>query len=270
MRLKRILVPTDFSPISLSAFDDAVKLALQTDLELYHLHVVDSQDQVDTARKKMQRISTEVKEEHGVKVNNLVRVGEFMKSIGDLTYEIDADLVIMGTHGIKGMQWLTGSNALKILSKSRAPILISQKSRNKEIQHIVVPLDYRVETRQKLDMAIKIAAAYKARIHLLVQRESDSLLVDKMNKMIKQVTTYIVDHKVEYTLNYEDKEISSNRLLDFAHRVGADLIAIINYQEEVYTELFGVSREQGLITNKYNIPVLCVNARQTSNIITAY
>ena len=270
MRLKRILVPTDFSPISLSAFDDAVKLALQADIELYHLHVVDSQKLVERGRMQLQAISDKVHEEHKLKVKNLVRVGEFMKSIGDLTYEIDADLVIMGTHGLKGMQWLTGSNAMKILSKSRAPILISQKSSNKALQHIVVPLDYRVETRQKLDMAIKIAAAYKARIHLLVQRELDSLLVEKMNKMIKQVTAYILDHKVEYTLNYEDKAISSNRLLDFAHRVGADLIAIINYQEEVYTELFGVSREQGLITNKYNIPVLCVNAKQTSNIVTSY
>lgn len=270
MRLERILVPTDFTPISLSALDDAVKLATQTDLELYHLHVVDSNKEVDKARAKLQRISDKIQKEHDVKICNLVRVGEFMKSISDLTYEIDADLVVMGTHGIKGLQWITGSNALKILSKSRAPILISQKSREKEMQQIVVPLDYRVETRQKLDMAIKIASAYNARLHLLVQRESDALLVEKMNRMIKQVTTYIVDHNVEYTLNYEENEISSNRLLDFADRVGADLIAIINYQEEVYTELFGKSREQELITNKYNIPVLCVNAKQTSKIITAY
>jgi nucleotide-binding universal stress UspA family protein len=53
MRLERILVPTDFSEISLAAFQDAVQLIKHTQIELYHLHVVDSHDQVNRAKLKL-------------------------------------------------------------------------------------------------------------------------------------------------------------------------------------------------------------------------
>ena len=243
---------------------------MQSQVELFHLHIVANQDEVDKARIDLEILSNRALVDHKVRVTNLVRIGEFMMSIGDVACEIDADLIIMGTHGIKGKQWLTGSNAMRIIAHSKVPILISQDTKEKLVQHIVVPLDTKSETRQKLDMAIKLAVAYKARIHLLVERDLETLSIDKMNKLIKQVSTYISDHKVEYTLNYEDHTITNSRLLDFSYRVGADLITIINYQEAVYTELFGLTREQDLITNKYNIPVLCVNAQQKSNIITAY
>jgi len=270
MRLERLLVPTDFSEISIAAFNDAVILATNTHLELYHLHIVDKQEQVDKARVELEMISKRVLADHKVRVKNLVRIGEFMKSIGDVACEIDADLVIMGTHGLKGMQWFTGSNAMRILANCKVPILISQQSKDKLVELIVVPLDSRLETRQKLDVSIKLARAYQARIHLLIKRDKDSLPTDKVNKMIMQVADYISDHKVKYTLDFIENSITPNRLLDFAHKAGADLITIINYQEEVYTELFGVSREQELISNKYHIPVLCVNAKKTTEIITAY
>jgi nucleotide-binding universal stress UspA family protein len=270
MRLERILVPTDFSEISLAAFQDAVQLTKHTQIELYHLHMVDSHDQVDRAKLKLDFMAEEVLKEHKTHVKNIVRVGDFMTSIGDVVCEINTDLVIMATHGMAGLQWITGSNAMRILGSSRAPILISQGAKSNRVKHIVVPLDFRSESRQKLDIAIKIASTYNASIHLLVQREEDSLLVDKMNKMLKQVLSYLSNHKVEYTLNYEDNTINSARLLDFAHKVKADLITIMNYHEGVYTEMFGRSREQEIITNKYKIPVLCVNAKQMSNIITAY
>ena len=270
MKLERLLVPTDFTETSLSAFQDAVLLATQSQVELFHLHIVDSQDAVDKARIQLEMLSNRALVDHKVRVINLVRIGEFMKSIGDVACEIEADLILMGTHGIKGMQWVTGSNAMRILAHSKAPILIRQESKEKLVQHIVVPLDSKLETRQKLDMAIKLAIVYKARIHLLVERELETLSIERMNKLIKQVSTYISDHRVEYTLNYEDQTITTSRLLDFAYRVGADLITIINYLEEVYAELFGMTREQELISNKYNIPVLCVNAKNTAEIITAY
>jgi len=270
MRLERLLVPTDFSEISLAAFHDAVHLTKNTQIELYHLHVVDSHDRVDRAKLKLDSMAKNVLMDNKVRVKNLVRVGDFMTSIGDVVCEIDADLVIMATHGMEGLQWVTGSNAMRILGSSRAPILISQGTQTNNVKHIVLPLDFHSESRQKLDIAIKVATAYNASIHLLVQREENSLLVDKMNNRLKQVASYLSSHKVEYTINYEDHEINSDRLLDFAHKVEADLITIVNYHEGLYTEMFGLSREQELITNKYKIPVLCVNAKQMSNIITAY
>lgn len=270
MKIKRLLVPTDFTEVSLSTLQNAASLAERASAKLCQLHIVESQSEVPQARRRLEAVSNSLKQDFKIDIVNIIRIGDFMESIGNVACEIDADLVLMGTHGIKGMQWITGSNAMKILTNSPVPIIINQAIENIQIKSIVVPLDFNLESRQKLDTTVKIALVNKARLHLYVKREKDEILLDKMNKMVHQVSSYISDHKLDYTLSYEDEEIDEDRLLEFSHRIGADLISIVNYQEKEFTALFSISREQHIITNKYKIPVLCVNPKPTSDLILAY
>lgn len=270
MKIRRLLVPTDFTKVSLSTLQNAASLAERASAQLCQLHIVESQSKVPKARRQLEAISKSLVQDFDVEILNIIRIGDFMESIGNVACEIDADLILMGTHGIQGMQWITGSNAMKILTNSPVPIIINQSIENILIKNIVVPLEFNLESRQKLDATVKIALVNNARLHLYVKRETDEILVDKMNKMIHQVSSYISNHKLDYTLNYEDDQIDENRLLQFSHRIGADLISIINYQEKEFTALFSISREQSIITNKYKIPVLCVNPKPTSKLIAAY
>ncbi len=111
MKLERLLVPTDFTETSLSAFYDAVLLATQSQVELFHLHIVDSQDEVDKARIDLETLSNKALVDYKVRVTNLVRIGEFMMSIGDVACEIEAYLLLRPRHGVEGRYCIRGTNA---------------------------------------------------------------------------------------------------------------------------------------------------------------
>jgi len=271
MKLERLLVPTDFSDVAECAFMDAIEFAKHSDVEVCHLHVVESRDEVEYARRRLKEISHKIYKDFGVKVCDIIRIGQFKKAIGDVALEMDVQLIIMGTDGMQGMQVITGSHAMKILTKAPRPILIVQQCRLKPgFQNIVVPLDLKDETKQKLDIAVLVAMVFKARIHLLALRESDEFLKTKMDQTVHHVSKYLKEHKIDFTLNYEEESHFSDRLIKFAELVSADLITIMNYKEFIVTEIFGVSREQNLITNNANIPILCVNAKEIAKIVGGY
>ena len=49
-------------------------------------------------------------------------------------------------------------------------------------------------------------------------------------------------------------------MLDFAERIDADLIAIVNTLKwNMFGGVFSSRREESIITNELQIPVLCVN-----------
>jgi nucleotide-binding universal stress UspA family protein len=64
-------------------------------------------------------LSIKTKDETGVELAVVVREGSIFTAISEVVEEFDATLVIMGTHGMKGMQKFTGSWALKSYSGQR-------------------------------------------------------------------------------------------------------------------------------------------------------
>ena len=73
----------------------------------------------------------------------------------------------MGTHGLKGLQKFTGSWALKVITGSKAPFVVVQdKPLNSDIHKVVLPLDFKLEERQKLVWVQFVAKAYKCKFYL--------------------------------------------------------------------------------------------------------
>ena len=68
----------------------------------------------------------EVERNFGVKVKTHVARGTIFKQIPEFVNDRKASLVVMGTHGMSGMQKLTGSWALKVIAKSKVPYIVVQ------------------------------------------------------------------------------------------------------------------------------------------------
>ena len=67
-------------------------------------------------------------------------------------------LIVMGTHGVKGIQRLTGSYALKVIRHSKVPFIVVQtKKSSGEIKDIVLPIKFSQETKSKLSITASIA-----------------------------------------------------------------------------------------------------------------
>ncbi len=182
---KRILVPTDFSPSANRALPLAEKIAERVDAEIHVLHVrvllddphVDSKtlDEVERVLTVSEPATRQALEEVGQ--NGHAPIHAHMKRgivaaevILDAITEYDCDLVIMGTHGRRGLKrLLTGSVAQEVVHHSPVPVLtIRADADDPRLPHkILVAVDFSETSLEAVEWAATIAPALDAEITLL-------------------------------------------------------------------------------------------------------
>lgn len=266
-KTNKILVPTDFTKVADSAMNHAMNLAGHTGAEVFLLHVVAKQSEVEDARAKLELEVERAKQWGSAAVHKLVRIGSIFEDIGDAAAEIDASLILMGTHGMRGMQFLTGSRALRVITSSPVPFIVVQERAIKEggYDSIVVPLDLHKETRQKLTLVADMAKTFNSKVHLLVPKEDDEFLHKQLVNHIKFANQYLDERGIQHdaTIAEEDSNDFVKALVKHAIKVDADLITIMNLAQGNIFGVLGVPYEQEIITNEAQIPVMCMNPRET-------
>jgi nucleotide-binding universal stress UspA family protein len=136
-----ILVPTDGSDASTAALDHALSLASQYDARLHALYVVDRQSYglveegksrvLDNLRENLRGEGTaavaaveEAAETAGVETRTSVVEGDIHRQIIDYATDEDVDLIVMGTHGRRGLdRLLIGSVTERVVRSSPVPVL---------------------------------------------------------------------------------------------------------------------------------------------------
>ncbi|HQV53482.1 MAG: universal stress protein [Flavobacteriales bacterium] len=264
----KILIPTDFTPVSDVAMNHALNLAKHNGAEVYLLHVVDKKEEVEAARAKLEKEQAKAKEMNGaVTTHRLVRVGSIYKDIGDAAAEINANLIVMGTHGMRGVLMFTGSRILRIITSSEVPFIVVQDRLIKETGYdsIVVPLDLHKETRQKLTIVADMARTFNSKVHLIVPKEDDEFLHKELANNIKFATHYLNERGIEHdaTISEEDSNDFVRAVVKHALALDADLITIMNLSKGNIFGALGLPYEQEILTNKAHIPVMCMNPRET-------
>jgi nucleotide-binding universal stress UspA family protein len=267
--LRKIIVPTDFSAVAENAMNHALTLAQHSGAEIYLLHVVGKQGEVDDARKKLADVIEGFRGKAGsVILHKLVRVGSIYDDIGDAAAEVDADLIVMGTHGMRGMQFITGSRALRVITSSQVPFIVVQERSIKAngYDSIVVPLDLHKETRQKLTLVADMAKSFNSKVHLIVPKEGDEFLHKQLENHLRFADQYLSERGIAYdaTIAEEDSDHFVKAVIRHAVKVDADLIAIMNLAQGNIFGVLGVPYEQEVITNEAHIPVMCMNPRETT------
>jgi nucleotide-binding universal stress UspA family protein len=142
---KKILVPVDSSPTSLCGLREAIRLAKDQGATLRLLHVVDEllvgmgyvQTAIDyeafvkAVRECGKRVLESMQGE--ARAQGLTAESELVEAVGgraadmivDAATQWGADLIVMGTHGRKGIgRLLMGSDAELVLRTSTVPVLM--------------------------------------------------------------------------------------------------------------------------------------------------
>ncbi|RLM76068.1 universal stress protein [Halorubrum sp. Atlit-26R] len=132
-----ILVPTDGGPASDAAIEHAIDLADQYGARLHALYVVDGaayssleagaeivvealESEGEEATKRVADAAADV----GVECVSSVVSGTAYRSIHDYVDEHGIDVVVMGTHGRKGLdRYLLGSVTERVVRTSDVPVL---------------------------------------------------------------------------------------------------------------------------------------------------
>ncbi|MFA1611513.1 universal stress protein [Halobellus rubicundus] len=130
-----ILVPTDGSDQANAALDHAVGLARDHGATLHLLYVADSNrdsvttlggEVVDALEQEGERILADATERltDTVDLVDAVETGDPVETILDYADAVDADVIVMGTHGRRGLdRYLLGSTTERVVRRSPVPVL---------------------------------------------------------------------------------------------------------------------------------------------------
>src|SRR5512133_1903320 len=169
---KLIVVPWDFTIVAEHALAHAVKISRMVGNDICLLHIVDTgikAAEESDKKNKLQKIVEEKSAQYNAGITWHISKGSIFSAIADFANDKEASLVVMGTHGMKGMQKLTGSWALKVIVKSKVPFIVVQDPPvdQEKYHNIVFPIDFRAENKEKLKMAIFMGKYFDSKIHLL-------------------------------------------------------------------------------------------------------
>ena len=136
--LKRILVPTDLSDCSLDAVEYAAVVAVQSQASVELLHVLEpvyygidfAFEHADEREKKRKRVAQALEDlsanlsKAGVATKTCIRGGMPSDTILEYLKTSASDLIIMGTHGRRGLSHLlAGSVTEAVLRRGTCPVL---------------------------------------------------------------------------------------------------------------------------------------------------
>jgi len=262
-----ILVPTDFSEATENATNQAAEAAVSFKYEIKLLHVIDKNTkaflkhenlQVESIDVRLQAIADEISSKFGVKVSFLTREGDIFKTIADVAREIGANLIYLGTHGKVGIQKLTGSFALKVITSSPVPVVVVQKRKfEKAYSKIVLPITSDAGPWEKTKWATYIAKDFNATIEIY------QLEGEEIEAAVQTMTKHFEEKGVKYSVNVASKGGNfSEKVIDYATSINSDLIMIMTNPDTTWTSYILGSYDEEMIFNSSQIPTMCINPRK--------
>lgn len=255
----KIVIPTDFTSVASTAVSHGKKIAEIMKGGIVVVHVVEKEAQVQKALEKLMEIVAEIRKS-GIPAEAKVAVGDFLKEIPVVAEAQGAQLIIMGTHGRRGIQHLIGSYAMKVITGSEIPFIVVQDRKVPDsYKNIVFPIDLSAETKLKLEMTAGMAKNLGSIVHIFAAHEDDPFTKKQIEANIAYAKKFFGQQKVAYEVAISDEGGDfAKQCIHYSVSVDADLIAIINLNYRTLNPIFKQS-EEALITNEAQIPVLTVN-----------
>lgn len=186
---KKILHPTDFSDVAFQAFERAVAMARLYDAELEILHAVVLHEYdpttVDKGSKLLEQAWRALRAELEVHMSEMANKSGIAPDAcspvlkrgfgaGDVIIEeaeeTGASLIVMGTHGHFQMRHLfLGSVAEKVSRYAPCPVMVLGRKDDtpRRMANILLPVDFSDASHEAADVALNIAAASGAAVHML-------------------------------------------------------------------------------------------------------
>ncbi len=262
---RKIIVPWDFSEKAEFALEHAERIARTLDKNVELLHIVQKEEMLSEKENELGKIAGEVYKKFGIKPSVKVMEGNIFNTISNYASDTKANMVIMGTHGIKGIQKFTGSYALKVLLGSKVPFIIVQdKPRTEEkLSNIVFPIDFRSENKEKLYWAIYLGKYFNSKVHLFIYPVTDPSLQKKINMNLNFAVRFLIQNSLDYEKHTAPKGEFGKETIKFAQDMNADLILIVTTKNINFLDFIFGSREQYIIANVAKIPVMVVNPRSS-------
>ena len=243
--MKKILVPCDFSDAAVQAFRFALDIAQRSDGEIILLSVLELPVMYDTnlmpalnfeetllkdikaeAENNFKKIKTKWAKD-GPKVSQVVEYGIISFTIVRVAQQVEADLIVVGTKGATGLkEFFVGSNTEKLVRTSNIPVIAVKKYvKVSTIKNVVFPIALG-KGQEELLMRVKALQDFlQAKLHILFVNTPANFRQDKETK--QQMKDFAKRFMLkDFSLNVFNDVDQESGVMNFAHQIGADMIAM--------------------------------------------
>ncbi|NUM32239.1 MAG: universal stress protein [Bacteroidetes bacterium] len=259
----RFLVATDFSEASDKALMSAVNLATLTNSEIVLLHIFEVSEIDKSAKKiigsgflnreiknRLEQMVSEIEKNKSIKISYLTKEGELFDTMKNAVEETSSDILFIGTHGVHGVQHITGSFLAKTINMVDVPVWVVQKgSEICNFKNIYIYIDELFDNPVN-PIIIDIAKKFNSSIHF---NFTDSTSGFATKELISKIQSTLENSGINYTLsslNGEDDMIKA--FTQKATNTDSSLIILDRNQNEISTFI-------DVFNNKKCVEVLCLN-----------
>lgn len=261
--IKPIIVPWDFTHVAENALAHAINVDNILKREIVLLHIVENKEAVNPSTDKLNEKIQELRKEIKNKLVPLVRDGNIFETIREVAHELRAELVIMGTHGRKGMQKLTGSWALKVMANSKVPFLVVQdKPKSNNFENIVFPIDFRRENKEKVSWVHYLSKNYNSKFFLFKRKSADKAFKRRIASNLHYAESFLKNNDVEYEIQSAKGKLAFEKeTVQYSKDINAEMIIVLVTRDIGFFDYLIAAREQYIIANPEKIPVMCINPK---------
>jgi hypothetical protein len=177
---------------------------------------------------------------------------------------MEAKLVFMGTHGIKGMQKYLGSWALKVIAHTKMPfIVIQDKPNNTEFyKKLVIPITFRKENKECINWVNYFSKHFGTHFYIYKAKHSDPNFIKGIDSNVFFLTKYFASKGVSYELEEASGETEFViQTVQYASKNEADGILIMVTKDIGFADYVLGAHEQYIIANEAKLPVICINPK---------
>jgi nucleotide-binding universal stress UspA family protein len=258
-----IIVPWDFSQVAENAFQHAVNISKSLNRDILLLHIVPDIKEAEAKKSELEAAADKLGKEYGKKPHFDVVDGNIFHGIGNTAKDLKAEMIIMGTHGMKGAQKLFGSKALKVVVRSRIPFVIIQDKPEKEkIETILLPIDFKTENKEKANWIYYLARNFGSKFIILKSKSKDKGFRRKTLSNIRYIESFLKGHDVAYEIvTAEGKQSFKKEIVTYAKKHEADLILVMATRDINWVDYILGAPEQYLIANPEGLSVMCMNPK---------
>jgi nucleotide-binding universal stress UspA family protein len=263
MEKDTILVPWDFTEVTENALKHAIKLANHLKNKIQLIHIVKNEKQIEPFQQKLAANVEKLSAEYQVKIEPVVKAGSLFHEISDYASNQPVSIVVMGTHGIKGVQKFTGSWALKTIVGSKVPFIVTQGPPSKKhiFKDVVFPMDYKKESKQKVNWGLFLAKHFDVKIHIITPSIRDEGLQKRVRLNVNFAEKIFDNHGVDYDIQAIESSHLGAETVEYAKKIDADMILVMTTRDIGITDYVLGAKEQYIIANEAKLPVMCVNPR---------
>lgn len=263
--MKKILVPTDLSPIAERGLSLAVEIAERSEAEISLVNF--TRHPFGKTFTAMGEVSAKTDEEgelfnlqllhkykkqmddlaqryvdHGVDIETAIVDEEFKDGIDEYLQREDIDLVVMGTSGEENAKEVfTGNHTEQVIKISKCPVLSVRDGFNiKDFDKIVLAVNVikdNSHVNEALNTLADVAACFDAHIYLVHVRDratdySEIVLDEFFKEMAENAGLR------NYSVTIYESDDQANGVIQFAREVKAGLIAVIKNSSDGIFRIF--------------------------------